>query len=336
MYRKCKSILLLVSVLMFAVGLIGCGSKETANVAEIEERSVAEEVVEVVEEGETLVEESVEEEITEEVVEEIVVPKWYLDEDGLKNEELNLLVSKSAEGVSDHQLKVTLAVDGMDLPFYCSYSDGNLDEYISQREEMQKGQIGNIEFAYDEENIIFIGDGLEIRSSYAWRGLEEGTNVVDWLEEKNIVKTLEEPLKECMAYSTKDGLYCPAMGIAICKKGAVDGTSAIGVAYSYEQEDGYSSVTISNKVDRSVIGNASNTQEAIDNLKSYFGDDGLTWIDSNIEVNLGNKKLIGSGFDRGDTFIFFMYSENLEYDIDVWASNEQVCVNGFAVVESLN
>ena len=338
MYGKRKWVLVLIGILVFAVGLAGCGSKETVNVAETEEQSLVEEVPESVEDVvvETIVEESSEEETAEEVVEEIVVPQWYLDEEGLKNDELNLLVRKSAEGVSDHQLDVTLVVDGMDLPFYCTYSDSNLDEYISQREDMQKGQIENIEFAYDSQDIVFIGNGLEIRSSYAWWGVEEGTNIADWLEEKNIVKIMEDPLKECMVYSTKNGLYCPAMGISICKEGAVDGTSAIGATYWYELGDVYSSVTISNKVDRSVIGDASNTQEAVENLKGYFGDDGLTWIDSNIEVNLGNEKLIGSGFDRGDTCIFFMYPENLEYDIDVWASNEQVCVDGFAVIESLN
>ncbi|MBP3604115.1 MAG: hypothetical protein J6J79_08220 [Lachnospiraceae bacterium] len=337
MTKKNSFILLLVSIFIL---LTGCGAEKTIDESGvIEEVFVEEAFVEEAPALETEVEETVEKEIleenTDEIIEDIIVPKWYLDEEGLKNEELNWNIKRN-ESIMDQQIDVTLSVDGKELPFYCSNSDDNLDEYISQREKMQKGQIENIEFAYDDMNIIFIGNGIEIRSNYFFWGLEEGTNVVEWLKEKNIIKALEVPLKECMAYSTKDGLYCPAMGIAICKEGAVDGTSSIGVSYSYKKgEEEYASISISNRIDRSVIGSAVDAQEAISNIKKYFGEEELNWINNDMEVNIGNDKIIGTGFDRGDTFIFFMYPENLTYDIDIFASNEQACVNALSIVEKL-
>lgn len=326
---KGKRLIFYVTIFMM---LCGCGKKE-----EYVENEKATEVIEFTsEQAET--KEMIEEETeTEEECAKEVILQWYMDKEGLKNDNLQLKIGREGECISEHSLVVSLNVDNSDVTFLCLYEDGNLDEYISQRTDMQKGMIGDFEFAYNDMDFIMINNGLLVRSTYAFWGMEAGTTIEEWLIEKNLFKPLDATIKESMAYTTQDGLYCPAMGVAFCKEGMVDGASEIKVNYYYEDASGkYASYTLSSSVDRSVIGNASNVSDAISELKEYFSNSTNEWIEGSSAIKIGEDELSYCGFDREDTCIYFAYPQDMEYDIDAYASDESGFVDGLAFLEGLN
>jgi len=313
--------------------LYGCGKKEE-RVENEKDSEVIEFTLEQGEKEESVVEET---EVEAEIAKE-AIPQWYMDEEGLKNDNLKLKIGRDGDGLSEHALVVTLNVDSGDVTFLCSYyEEADLDEYISQSNGMQKGEIDNFEFAYDDVNFVMISNGLQVRSTYAFWGMEAGTTIEEWLRENNLFKPLDTTIKESMAYTTQDGLYCPAIGVAFCKEGMVDGASEIKANYYYEDDSGkYASYTLSSSVDRSVIGNASNVSDAISELKEYFSDSTNEWIEGNSTINVGEDELSYCGFDREDTCIYFAYPQDMEYDIDAYASDESGFVDGLAFLEGLD
>ena len=158
---------------------------------------------------------------------------WYMDEDGIKSDELGMMISRN-NGIMDVELAQHMMVwgggTGTQLNFTCSYYDGSLNNYIVQNADYKKGTWGEYEYAYQEDlndnaRVAFVGNGMVLEGRYYVSDRLEGEGRDEYLTRANI-QACDEFAQDCLAYLTADGLYCPALGLSITYN--EDGTSEYG------------------------------------------------------------------------------------------------------------
>lgn len=244
--RKLLAILLSTACVLLAAGCGAAGSETAAPTEEAaqEEAGAAQEAdaqdTEAAESVETGASEGEETEASEEqeaVQEEpdLKVISWYMDEEGVKSDELGMMIPKD-NGIMDVTLNQHMMVwgdsRGTQLNFTCSYYDGSLNNYIVQNPGYEKGTWGEYEYAYSEDEnfsdfieVAFVGNGVALEGSFSISDLLEDESIDEYLTRAN-VQGSDEFAQDCLAYLTEDGLYSPALGLSVTYN--EDGTSEYG------------------------------------------------------------------------------------------------------------
>lgn len=133
---KRKSIKIIV-VTIISMGLIACGknSSDIADAAEaIQELSTFENLSEDIQKEELSEKDNAEAKMddTEIVEQEDNTPIWYLDSEGIKNDELGLIIRKDNAEFDELSLRVNFSISGSQQVFACGYCEDDLDTYISE------------------------------------------------------------------------------------------------------------------------------------------------------------------------------------------------------------
>ena len=237
MRRKLLAILLSTACVLLAAG---CGSAGSETAASTEGAGAAQETdvqgTEAEESAETGIPEGEEAEASEAQEEpDHKVISWYMDEEGIKSDELGMMISKD-NGIMDVTLNQHMMVwgdsRGTQLNFTCSYYDGSLNNYIVQNPGYEKGTWGEYEYAYSEDEnfsdfigVAFVGNGVALEGSFSISDLLEDESIDEYLTRAN-VQGSDEFAQDCLAYLTEDGLYSPALGLSVTYN--EDGTSEYG------------------------------------------------------------------------------------------------------------
>lgn len=244
--RKLLAILLSTACVLLAAG---CGAASSETDAPTEEAAQEEaggaqeadaqdtEAAESTETGASEGEETATSEEQETVQEEpdLKVISWYMDEEGVKSDELGMMIPRD-NGIMDVALNQHMMVwgdrRGTQQNFTCSYYDGSLNNYIVQNPGYEKGTWGEYEYAYwvdenfsDRIEVAFVGNGVALEGSFFNGDLLEDESINEYLTRVN-VQGCDEFAQDCLVYLTEDGLYSPALGLSVTYN--EDGTSEYG------------------------------------------------------------------------------------------------------------
>lgn len=298
----------------------------------------------VMDEGSGL-EEEVDSQLTEgveEIEHEESIPSWYMDSEGIKSDALGLIIRKDNTVFDGLGLSVNFGIytpdaSGMggrrsQLSFSCDYYSGDLDDYISEHSNMEKGEFGDIAYAYGGivEEIAFVGNGVVIYAYIGQSDMGENESLNDYLNRIDLIKAFDESPVNCLAYIADDGLYCPALQIKLSTKESEHNIAGIGVScYGVD-----SSVSIRDESAEGMgkvyyIVDASNAQEVVDMYvegaiePDEYKTVKYTAIEGTVELNLGEYSYLGRGvtgeYDWSDTKEeeWLFYSDELTWSVRV-------------------
>lgn len=279
-------------MMMIFASILACGSKATVLPADTE---VAEELPTPEKRSEDLPDSNVEsmdsiEESTdvEDTEQKEYTPSWYMDSEGIKNNELGIVIKK--DKVSNCSFKVTFQnpayQQSLDiLSFWCGYYGGDLDSYIAtecnfEGANTEKHEVNGVSYVCMEwenlKRIAFIGNGIMVSADI----YDVDDNIDDYIKRIDLIKECNENTLDCLAYIADDGLYCPTLGINfLCDEKNVEETLFCA--------------------DPSFCGSMWIRNESDANL-SYMKD-----IENvqEVEINLGKCKYLGRGM--GEDWLFF-------------------------------
>lgn len=222
---KKKGVIGVVISAVIAISLLACGAEK----AKTSEQNMVNEAEQPAKEEEVSIEETLEDEalgdaVSEEVsMEENAPISWYMDEDGLKNDTLGMCINRE-NGVADEmELMIAMYVFseedgrkfGNSVSVWCRYYDGSLDDFMNEYPGAYlKEKIDDIEYAYVDQstysNVVIVENGLMVEMNI----LEISGATTDYLKEKQLFTACDDFGKDCLAYITENGLYCPGLGLA--------------------------------------------------------------------------------------------------------------------------
>jgi hypothetical protein len=286
-----KKLAIMVITVIMSIGLLACGS-ETSDLDAVEsEQAVPSTEIssedemenEDTEETDKETDEQLESENAEIVEEEETTPTWYMDEEGIKNDEFGVVIRKD----NFIQMYMDLDYDGIGHRFTCYYYGGDLDSYIgtSYKDNIEKYSIGDMDYAYFTDSfgstVAFVDDGIIVSDmTFDEVNIDEYFDLITFYDET------DADYADSLAYFTYDGLYCPALGICIGK--AKDEINDIGIICS---AGGGGIVTIY-KDGR----DAENAQAAVDQyVEGILESSESSAIEETVETNIGKFKYLGRG-----------------------------------------
>ena len=322
MRRKLLAVLLSTACVLLAAGCGATGSETAAPTEEAakEEAGAAQEAdaqgTEAAESAETGAAEG--EETTDSEEQEAVQEEpdsnaiiWYMDEEGMKSDELGMMLRLDSEKRRELSLSQYMYVfsEGMGRQqnFECSYYDGSLDNYIAGNAGFEKAMLEDCEYAYHHEdagatNVVFVGNGVIMTGMVLDQSRREGEDLSDYLSRVNI-KTCDEFDKDCLVYLTQNGLYSPALGLTVTYNEEGDqeeGNQIAGQEICGSTDEG--SIVISHNGIRNSwngVSNAKNAQEAVDSyVKFCTGPDydlECTELEGTIEIQVAGYEYLGRG-----------------------------------------
>lgn len=346
-------------VLMFS--LAGCGTGHS----EVTTPTGAEEVIEETErEGEIPLEEikaesddASESGEQEEKAESVVT--WYMDEEGIKSDLLGMFIGRNNE-IADEMMRLYTNMFvyseesdrkvGKQLAVWCQYYEGDVDGYISENSSggYLKDKIGEIEYAYRDNTetsseVIIVGNGLAVYIPL-W---DITGSTKDYLQNNQIIMPYDEFTEDCLAYITKDGLYCPRLGLAFIGEENVKQPFVIGA-------ECYNSIDVGiDFEDRSVnTVNGESAQQVVDDFvanaiepfehSNYIA----TEIEGTVEKAIGNYTYLGRGVscesssdwgedEKWEKWCFYSQEANwsisINYDMDMGINYE----NCLGIIENM-
>lgn len=315
-YLKRKVIVAL-GMLLVLISLSACSSnapKQPEDLEPVTETSASEELIEA---GKQSTEEDVEEEVEEDVEEGLLENEkeenneqeesgliWYMDSEGIKSDLLGIKIKRdSAEWESlglTGSFYVTSSNTRTDMSFTCMYYDGNIDNFISEHDGMEKGSLGDIIYAVQEPSeynpygeVTFVDNGIAFSIDLHEYSLEDifenGLEIWDEFDEEEWV------------YIEDQTLYCPALGIKVCEiydelfNQYTVNVSCSGGEYNdkYEWEGG--SIYINGH--DIFFDNEENAQNRINQWTKEIEEGNSDWstIDETIEKNIGKYSFLGKG-----------------------------------------
>lgn len=160
-----------------------------------------------------------------------LTPDWYMDSEGIKNEELGMKIRKDNSegnrlwlhgGFTQNELhydssKPAGGLGTVSGDLICGYYEGDLDSFMAENPYHQfteKGSIGGLEYAYGKDeafsdvDVVFVGNGIYLMLSSL--SVEE-KDIESYLN--TFMKAERESDASFLAYSAEDGFHCPALGI---------------------------------------------------------------------------------------------------------------------------
>ena len=343
--------ILLSGVCVLSVAACGAAGSETAGQTEettVEEETTAQETdslgaetAESAESTETEVSEGEEAEASEtESKPEDSPVIWCMDEEGIKNEELGVMLRRDNGILEKLSLGVGMQAIVENDTYYpnigCDYYDGDLDDYIAENTDFEKGMLGNEcayayqsyeQFGRDAVKFAFVGNGMvltmDVIISFDSES-EENINADDCLTAINL-QPCKELSQDCLAYTTEEGLYSPALGIAItCEEGRSEfyGQSA---SLSPDNKDDYS-----RWFDLSSNRGEGSAQEIVDSYVEKETDDDTEGIEGTVETTIAGYQYLGRGViyhapwgaeDNREEWEFV--SDDIRWSIDFWCTEEE-------------
>lgn len=343
-YMKRKIAMAIIAIIISA-GLMACGSNSVDSADQTEpvtqesseiENTDREDVPPVEMSAESTPEPEMEEE--EIIEEEEDFPYWYMDSEGIKNETLGVIIKKDIAMTDNFTLDAQIEMKhDTDLygaryvsthdHFSCGYYEGDLGAYISEHsnsypfsqfDEIKKGKIGKLDYAYGESGsfmfVFVVDNGIvfssELQSEYG-SAEEQMSGILESENESNTDK---------LAYISDDGFHIPALGILIPyasgQKGEDDSISVSG--------QGGKGVPLDIREDKDA---QSNVDFLLQDLVSY----GNTAIEETVEINIGKYQFSGRGVAKsGNDEMWYFVSNDWEGYIFlyVYANSQYSQYNG--------
>lgn len=317
-----RKIAMIVAVILISTGLIACGSNSPDSTDQ--DVPVAQESPELgnaEEETETNAESVPElEEEVEVVEEEEDIPYWYMDSEGLKNEKLGIVIKKDVAMADNFTINAGIVMRDesknkfFPCKFSCGYYEGDLDSYISEHSydpfmsmfsEIKKGNIGEIDYAYNEYGeyslvVLIVENGIVFSAE-----LSPGLGSAE--EQMNkILKNENESNINNLAYIMKDGFHIPALGIMIPYDGEVR---------SFEE---YISVSGGGEGISLHISEEKDARGMVDQILEDAVSYGRTLIEETVEINIGKYQYLGRGINKSDYCeLWYFTSDNVEHYISL-------------------
>lgn len=344
-------------LLVAACGAAGSETDAPTEEATKEEAEAAQEAdtqdTEAVEDAESAETEGSEGEETEasEIEEEPEVSPaiWCMDEEGIKNNELGVMLSRDNGILEELSLKQSMMIfyenDGISpiQEFNCNYYAGDLDDYIAENEGAEKGMLGNeCAYAYQiyENNDIkfaFVENGMILSmyvSFYTGAEPDENVDINDYLAAANL-QPCKEFTQDCLAYITEEGLYCPALGVAVIHEEGKNEINGQYVWLSSETED-FRFLQLS-----SSRGGGS-AQEIVDNYAKNSVDDNTEELDGTVETTIAGYQYLGRGViyhdpwaDEDNREKWMFVSDDVKWSIGFWCTEEEGYETYLSIIEPL-
>ena len=352
MKRKIMTAILIVVV---SFGVMACGTDKPKTVENpVQEVTVENEVEEMptdstavvdVNEGEEekeAVSESSETDTKEEMVETKTEEKkpitWYMDEEGLKSDVLGMIIKRENAVFEEIGLLENLGVwfgnTCCQQVFECNYYEGDMESYLAENSHMAKDKMGEIEYAYGEEwgdwNVVFVGNGVMISTRIWCSDLGNNQNLNDFLSSMNVITEDNEFDKDCLAYLTADGLYCPALGLAFSCEDSKNVVNVIGV--SCWKEDYSASIKIDDESAEGMgtmyyMADTNSAQEVVDKYvegaiePNEYKTVEQAEIEGTVEVKIGKYNFLGRGVTVKNEYFndedWLFYSDDATWSVTV-------------------
>lgn len=348
------------AVCVLLVAACGAAGSETAAPTEEAAKEEAEaaqeadtqdtETAEDAESAETEASEREETEASETVEEPEVSPViWRMDEEGIKNEEFGVTLSRDNGILEKLSLKQSMMVfyenDGISpiQEFNCNYYAGDLDDYITENEGSEKGMLGNeCVYAYqiyknNDIKFAFVENGIILSMYVSFNtGAEpdENVDINDYLAATNL-QPCKEFTQDCLAYITEEGLYCPALGVAVIYE---EGKNEINGQYAWlssETED-FKFLQLS-----SSRGGGS-AQEIVDSYAKNNVNDNTEELDGTVETTIAGYQYLGRGViyhdpwaDEDNREKWKFVSDDVKWSIDFWCTEEEGYETYLSIIEQL-
>ena len=348
------------AVCVLLVAACGAAGSETAAPTEEAAKEEAEaaqeadtqdtETAEDAESAETEASEREETEASETVEEPEVSPViWRMDEEGIKNEEFGVTLSRDNGILEKLSLKQSMMVfyenDGISpiQEFNCNYYAGDLDDYITENEGSEKGMLGNeCVYAYqiyknNDIKFAFVENGIILSMYVSFNtGAEpdENVDINDYLAAANL-QPCKEFTQDCLAYITEEGLYCPALGVAVIYE---EGKNEINGQYAWlssETED-FKFLQLSSSR------GAGSAQEIVDNYAKNSVNDNTEELDGTVETTIAGYQYLGRGViyhdpwaDEDNREKWKFVSDDVKWSIDFWCTEEEGYETYLSIIEQL-
>lgn len=320
-----KKVMNLIGITILTLGLMACGAKNTASESPdtveedaalsgdisgatddtSEKEDFENTEVEAEEETELQVEEQAEEE-------EILETLWYMDEEGMKSPLLGLKIKKD-NPMWDVGFSITAFLNNCpQVGISCEYYTGDVNSYMEEHTFYSWSGTGifeGISYAYNDNVVFFVGNGLTVKIAHF--GDIDIADMNDSLEKLGLIKSYEEQSADCLAYLTKQGIYCPVLGLKfVCDN---DYGEIIGISCNcgyWDDSNPFEPISAGMRLadenvnDRSMsyyIKDSQNAQEVVDKFVEgnpyniYNKDVERTAIEGTEEEQLGNYKYLGRG-----------------------------------------
>lgn len=327
MKRKLAAV---IAVVMISMGLLACGSNDSAPTDTVEtaaETEAPEEITEASEEAD-IEPEAENEEVPEQ---EESVPEWYMDEEGIKSDELGIMIRRdSAEwekcGLSGI-LKIYLLKEKsiINFNFECCYYEGDIDSYVSEHKGMEKAILENVSYAFGNDTAVFVGNGMIFSVVLSERDIED-------IWEKGL-SFYEGDDMDYLAYFKEDTLYCPALGI---KFSGEEGYNGIGISCSnIKYTDGIYGGKI--KINNDGFFGDGSAEEILNQKVKQQEDYGRgSAIDETVERDLGKYKFMGKGVsqENGSSEWYFL-SDEVNGSINIFYTEDYKLEDYLSVIEEL-
>lgn len=273
---------------------------------------------------------------------------WRMDEEGIKNEEFGVMLSRDNGILEELSLKQSMMVfyedDGISpiQEFNCYYYAGDLDDYIAENEGAEKGMLGNeCAYAYqtydNDIKFAFVENGMILSmyvSFYTGAEAKENVDINDYLAAANL-QPCKEFTQDCLAYITEEGLYCPALGVAVIYE---EGKNEINGQYAYlssETED-FKFLQLS-----SSRGGGS-AQEIVDNYAKNSVNDNTEELDGTVETTIAGYQYLGRGViyhdpwaDEDNREKWEFISDDVKWSIDFWCTEEEGYETYLSFIEAM-
>ena len=331
MKKKMMAILLSVSCMLL---LGACGTTKSETVTQTETSVDVKTEDAETEEVKTDDLESTEIEKTEEDEQKEEPIIWYMDAEGIKSDELGVMLRREngiTENISLSQSMGVIRPDNTSLQqFTCNYYDGDLDSYIAENPDFEKGMLGECEYAYHEytsdTEVVFVGNGITLKT-FVTRDEElsqrDSESLNDYLFSAN-VQVCDDFSKDCLIYFTDDDLYCPALGLAILFENGKNVIYGHYVSLS-KNDNSQSQIFIS---DGREDGDAQELADGYVQKQMEYYADYYTEIEGTVETTVGRYKYLGRGIEQSnngyeDTENWVFYSDDTKWIVYLYCTAEE-------------
>ncbi len=330
-----RKLVAVMTVIAISMGLMACGSKNAVSqdVAEVTEEPTPEETIsEEKENTEASQEPDEKAEIENEEMPEQKedAPIWYMDEEGLKSEELGIMIRRdSAEweslgfsGTVWNEIANSMTGMGSSIPYTCTYYEGDLDSFISEENNRKKATIGDVSYASGFTGNIYLNDGF----TFVGNGISISIASIGYVFEdiwENNLCSYEEENTDYLAYIKDDIVYCPVLNL----KFSNSSDDIIADTVDIIASDGNGSIEIRNEFAYGTV------EERFEEFTEYHGE---TAIDGTIEKSLGEHQFTGKGVVNvygGETWAF--YSNETDESIYISFKDERKVEDYLSLIEEL-
>ena len=245
---------------------------------------------------------------------------WYMDFEGIKNDELGVIIKKGNAESGVFSLNNSNMYNFSEQ-LECRYYDGNLDSYLAthsryridmDKDVVEKGRIEDVDYSYSGGYITFAGNGIVISAALDPSD-RENESFDDYLNRIDLVKSCDESDLNCLAYITLDGLYCPALGIKLSYADSATSTNVISV---WGQIEGASIKMLD---ERYYVPYPKKTQVNKYVERQIKQDETYSAIEGNVEINIGKYNYLGRGIINQISSMqeWYFYSDETKWSVSV-------------------